>query len=213
MSEETAIANSNKAVLSSFIKFYTGFNLFLIIFTFFQWDLVEILTSFLLPFVILILWAILGILVLISAVSIPFDFRIYSWKSLLPIIINGSTLLILLYVPFTSIYLNLEFLIKKAGYEQVVKMIENNQLQSSNETGLVTLPSNYKYLSRGGGEIIVDNSDGVTSVLFYTYRGILDNASGYMYRSNDIPPTPYFMAEDWKQIERKEPNWFFCAAY
>jgi hypothetical protein len=120
MRKETTIANSNKAVLSSFIKFCTGFNLFLIIFTFFQWDLVEILTPFLLPFVLLGLWTILGILILISAISIAFDFRIYSWKSLAPIIVNGSTLLILLYVPFTSIRLDIEFAMNKKGYEEVI---------------------------------------------------------------------------------------------
>jgi hypothetical protein len=209
MTEQTAIANRNKAVLSTFIKFCTGFNLFLIIFTFFQWDLV---TPFLLPFIILILWAILGILVLISAISIPFDFRIYSWKSLWPIIINGSTLLILLYVPFTSIRLNIEFTMNKKGYEEVIRMIENGKLEP-NEYGQAYLPPEYRHLSKGGGEIMVDTSDGITSVFFYTFLGILDNFSGYMYRSNGAPPDQDFMGGDWAEITRKEPHWYFCASY
>jgi hypothetical protein len=212
MNEAKAITIDNEAFLSIFMKFNVGFDFFLIIFTFFQWDLIEILTPFLLPFVLLILWAILGILVLVSAISALFDFKKYSWKGFWPIIVNGSTLLILLYVPFTSIYLNLEFLIKKSGYEQVVKMVENNQLQSSNERGSVTLPSKYKYLSRGGGEIIVDKGDGVTSVFFYTYRGVLDNFSGHMYRSNDTPPPQDFMGGDWAETTRKRPYWYFCAS-
>ena len=211
MRKETTIANSNKAVLSAFIKLCIGFNLFLIVFTFFQWDFVEILTPFILPFVLLSLWAILGILILISVISIPFDFRIYSWKSLFPIIINGSTLLILLYVPFTSFRLDIEFVMNKKGYKEVIQMVQNGELQSG-DYGQAQLPAEYRNLSNGGGEIIVDTSDGSTSVFFYTYRGVLDNFSGYMYRSNDTPPSQDFMGGDWAETTRKEPYWFFCAS-
>jgi hypothetical protein len=90
-------------------------------------------------------------------------------------------------------------------------MVENGELQS-NDYGQVQLPPEYRYLSKGGGEIEVDTSDGVTSVLFYTYRGVLDNFSGNMYRSNDTPPPEDFMGGDWAETTRKEPHWYFCAS-
>jgi hypothetical protein len=211
MSKDTAIANSNKVVYSSFIKLCAAFDLFLISFTFFQWDLVEIFTPFLLPFLLLSLWAILGILTLISAISAPFDFRIYSWKSFLPIIINGSTLLILLYVPFTTIRLSIEFTMNRNGYEYIIQMVESGQLKP-NEYGRVELPPDYRYLSKGGGDIMVDTSDGITSIFFYTYRGVLDNFSGYMYRSNDTHPIRDFMGGDWAETTRKDRYWYFCAS-
>lgn len=91
-------------------------------------------------------------------------------------------------------------------------MIEEGKLQP-NEYGQAELPPEYRHLSQGGGEILVDTSDGVTSVFFYTFREILDNFSGYMYGSNDTPPIQDFMGGDWAETTRKEPYWYFCASF
>jgi hypothetical protein len=213
MANEPKVITQRPPTFSPFSRFCIGTGVVLVVVTFFQWDLVEILTPFFLPPLLFLLWAILAITSLVSIIYVFIHFKKNSWKAFLPFLINSVTVLTLVFTPFTSIYLDLEFAIKKRGYEQVIKMVENHELQPSNERGLVKLPTKYSYLSRGGGEIIIDKSSGITSIFFYTYRGILDNASGYMYRSNDMPPSQYLMAEDWQQVVQKEPYWFFCAAY
>jgi hypothetical protein len=90
-------------------------------------------------------------------------------------------------------------------------MVESGQLKP-NEYGRVELPPDYRYLSKGGGDIMVDTSDGITSIFFYTYRGVLDNFSGYMYRSNDTHPIRDFMGGDWAETTRKDRYWYFCAS-
>ncbi len=89
-------------------------------------------------------------------------------------------------------------------------MVEEGRIKP-NDIGLAKLPPEYRHISRGGA-IMVERDDGVTSVFFFTFRGVLDNFSGYMYRSNDTPPPQYLMGGDWVQIERKQPYWFFCAS-
>lgn len=174
-----------------------------------QWVLVEILTPFMMTPLQLLLWAVLGLLMLVSIIYFVARRRKNPRQARLPLLINAVVILILWFVPFTDIWLDLEFRMNKAAYQQVVRMVESGELPSATYT--MQLPSAYSSISRGG-DTIVDRSDGVTSIFFFTCRGVLDNFSGYMYRSNDTPPSEWLMLGDWVQIKRKQPYWFFCAS-
>lgn len=174
-----------------------------------EWILVEILTPFMMAPLQLLSWAVLGLLILVSMIYFAARCRKNLRRSSLPLLINTVVVLILWFVPFTDIWLNLEFNVNKNKYDQVVQMVERGDLHS---VAYVTqLPPAYRSISRGG-DVIIDRSDGVTSVFFFTFRGVLDNFSGYMYRSNDALPPENFMLGDWVQIKRKRPYWFFCAS-
>jgi hypothetical protein len=175
-----------------------------------QWVLVEFLTPFLMAPMMLFLWTGFAGLTLATMVYLVAQFKKNLMRAVLPLLINGVTFLILWRVPFTTIWLDLEFRLNYQAYDEIVKMVEDGRIQP-NDIGLARLPSGYRHISRGG-DIQVERNDGVTSVFFYTFRGVLDNFSGYMYRSNDTPPPQHFMAGDWVQIERKQPHWFFCAS-
>ncbi len=186
------------------------YGVIIIMFTAVQWIIIDFLGPFLVGPLLLCLWS--GFLILLpgSIIYFIFQFNKNIKKACLPLLINVFTILILVFVPFTAIWLNIEFRLNKNAYDEVIKMVENGELQP-NSIGLTRLPPEYRRISRGG-DIVVDKQDHVTSVFFYTYRGVLDNFSGYMYRSDNSFPPPDFMGGDWVQVERKQPKWFFCAS-
>jgi hypothetical protein len=210
--QEEIRTNTKKSSWAPFTIVSIGFGICLIAITFFQWDLIDYLSVFFLPLLILVFWVVLAIITMTSLIYIPFQLKIIRWKSILPLIANIITILILYVVPFTSLWLDFKFRVNKQGYEQAIKMYENGELNEPNKSGYIELPSEYKYLSKGGGDIIVDNSDGITSIFFYTFRGILGSSSGFIYRSNDSPPPQFLLRRDCYQLERIEPKWFFCAS-
>jgi hypothetical protein len=176
-----------------------------------KWILVEAFTPFLMGPFLWMLMSILALLVITSVIFFFFQIRNNIRFATIPLLINITTLLIIWFVPFTSIWLDIEFRLNLNGYNEVIQLVENGELQCQYVTGHVELPTKYRHLSRGG-DIIIDKSDGATSVFFYTYRGVLDNFSGYMYRSNDTPPTPGAGFGDWFQVTQQQPHWYFCAS-
>ncbi len=211
VNEEIKQDQKTTSTLEIFFWICIVFGLSMISFTFFQWDLIDYLSPFLVSPLLLLFWILLAILILSSLLYIFFKIKNISWRSFLPLIINGIVLSILYFAPFTSLWLDMEFKTNKSDYEQVIKMYESGELEQPTESGRIKLPSKYKHLSKGGGDIIVDNNDGVTSVFFYTYRGI-GNSSGFIYRSNNLPPPQFLLRRDCYQLEQISPNWFFCAS-
>jgi hypothetical protein len=197
--------------LPSLTKISICFGIALIGTTTFQWLLVDFFTPFCIGPVLFVMRAILVVLVVGSVVCllIGLDDPISNG---VPLVVNIGTLLIIQCVPFTAIWLDLEFRWNWKGYNKVIKLVEEGEIEAEDHY-LVTLPTEYRHLSKGGGQIMVNTRDDVTQVFFFTFRGVLDNFSGYMYRSDDNPPQPGDLGGDWKQVERKRPHWFFCASH
>jgi hypothetical protein len=53
----------------------------------------------------------------------------------------------------------------------------------------------------------------VTIFTFFTYRGILDNFSGFVYTPNDQTPSKNAFEGDFKKIEKMDKNWYFIGSY
>lgn len=175
-----------------------------------QWEFEESLTPFCMGPVLLLLHGVLLILVLTSAIHLLIQVG-RNWKlAVLPLAINLSVVAILWFVPFTSLWLAREFRMNWEGYNEVVALVEAGEIQPYSYD-LAPLPSEYCRLSRGC-EILIDRSDGVTRVFFYTFRGVLDNFSGYMYRSDDSPPEPSSFGGDWHEINQVRPHWYWMAS-
>lgn len=93
-------------------------------------------------------------------------------------------------------------------------MVENGTLKPnvSHDSTLIHLTKKYQHLSKGGGEIVLEKKPRGYSVLFFTYRGILDNFSGFVYVSNDQKPLKNDFDGDFKEIERLERNWYWVGS-
>jgi len=179
-----------------------------ILYMFFQWKIVDIITEFLMLPVILIVF---GFFVLITILAIIILFKNKNWK---PVVIQIVTIILVFIVPFNQIILDIDFKINKSKREQVVKMVENGELKPnvSYNSALIHLPTKYKHLSSGGGDIVIEKSNNGYDILFFTYRGIPDNFSGFVYTVNDQKPFTKAFNGDFKEIDKMDKNWFFVGS-
>ena len=133
-----------------------------------------------------------------------------------PIAINIATILVVLFFPFTRLWLDYDFWRYRADREAVVTAIHSGQIVCN--TRLYHLPETYPNLSSGGNDIVIRpyGEDGdAFYVFFYTFRGILDNYSGFLY----IPPKPGASIKDYEgpawdaffAVRPMAPNWYYVA--
>lgn len=180
-----------------------------ILYMFFQWKMVEVITEFLMLPVILLVF---GIFVLITILAVITLFKNKNWK---PIVIQIATIILVFIIPFNQIMSDFDFKINKSKREQVVKMVESGELKPnvSYNSELIHLPSKYKHLSSGGGDIVIEKSNNGYDILFFTYRGMMDNFSGFAYTVNDQKPFTKAFNGDFKEIDKMDKNWFFVGSH
>ena len=131
--------------------------------------------------------------------------------TLLPLAINIATLLIIAFVPFTAMSVNADFHIKLRVREDIVQQVKAGTLK--NNVGynnvLIHLPAGYPYVSSGGNDILAEGENGNLSVFFYTYRGILDNFAGIIFKEDNQPPTASdFGCDTLLDSSKLQDNWF-----
>lgn len=184
-------------------------SMLVILISFFQWHLTDVITEFLM----IPIWLLVFVLFIVVTVQSLFIlFKKKDWK---PFFIQFVTIVIWLFVPFTQIALDIDFKINKEEREEVVKSIEQGTLKPNvpNSPNTIRLPEGYEHLSKGGGEIFIDNNGDNNLVLFLTNRGILDGFSGFVYSPNDKKPRKTNFDGDIKEIEKIDTNWYFVVSY
>jgi energy-coupling factor transporter transmembrane protein EcfT len=178
-------------------------SIIVILYMFFVWNIIDIIT----PFLIGPVWlAVFGFFIWVTVYAIKDLIKNKNWK---PIPIQMITVLLVFFFPFTDVILDINFKIKKDEREEIIKMVETETLKSS--AGLTKLPDKYKNIS-DGGEIVIERNDNDNLILFFTYRGMLDNFSGYVYSPNDQKPVQNDFDGEIKQIEKIENNWYFVGS-
>ncbi|MBA3532047.1 MAG: hypothetical protein H0T73_09030 [Ardenticatenales bacterium] len=123
--------------------------------------------------------------------------------------------MIILGIPLHQWWNKFFFRLNNHTFQAVVVMVESGEIQPD-ENHIAQLPPPYEYLSRCGGEIMIDQSNGITRVFFYTYRDMFDDFAGYLYRSDFNPPQKNDFEErtnrlrSWSWFEQLRPYWYFC---
>jgi hypothetical protein len=135
------------------------------------------------------------------------------WDRYLPIGLNVLTVALLLTVPFESIYLGINFSSKLDRREEVVREVMSGAIKEdvAGSRDLAQLPSEYGDLSAGNGQIVIFRDSGTVDVLFFTYRGILDNYSGFLYREDPAKPLPTVTGGRPRRVVRYSDRWFWVA--
>jgi hypothetical protein len=183
----------------------------------FRWTLVDWLTVFLEPFLEMAVGIVfLGVL-LWSLVHFVRKRKTLGKRSGFPLLINASALLIVLFVPFTEMAINLDFYANYASRMNVVSDVLTGKMEKyvtkSGGTGdMIHLPEPYGSLSSGGGDIIVYKREGETLIVFYSFRGILRSFSGFVYATGNAPPQNNDFGESFVEIEKLRPNWYWVAS-
>ncbi|MGV3464931.1 MAG: hypothetical protein ACO1OT_06520 [Heyndrickxia sp.] len=183
--------------------------LLLIALSFFQWILIEYLTPFIMPFVWL---AAYGFFIVVIIFSIIILFKTKDWK---PFGIQIIFIILLLLIPFNRIVIDWDFKWNMAERKEVITKLRAGELKpnvSYNED-LIHLPKKYTHLSKGGGEILMEKDNEQNLVLFFTFRGVLDNFSGFVFSSSDKRPRPTQFGGDIKEIVKLQKHWYYISSY
>lgn len=183
----------------------------MLIFRWYYWDIINIISPLLIIFPLL------------AAVIFSVFFLAYALfyaakhctalKSMAyaPLVIISITIAMALFFPFTKMTLELDFLMNFKARNTVVTLIENGMLQPETEnTNLIKLPWYCKHLSKGGGEVKIVNYGEQKFYLFYTFRGFVDNYSGFIYLPDEQvvdAAKNYFI-----QVLKMYDGWYYCAS-
>lgn len=128
-----------------------------------------------------------------------------------PLLIISITIAMALFFPFTKMTLEMDFWTNLKARNTVVALIENVALQPEAENPhLIKLPWYCKHLSKGGGEVYIIEYGEQKLYLFYTFRGIIDNYSGFIYVPEGVSPSS--LSSYYFQVEKMSDEWYFCAA-
>ncbi|MEB2266673.1 hypothetical protein LAV77_17845 [Priestia megaterium] len=182
---------------------------FVILVSLFQWDLVDMITEFLMLPIWLFVYAFFIIMTIWTLIHL---FKKRKWQ---PFVIQLITILLWFLFPFNQVNLDLNFKIHQDKREEVATQIENGVIKPnvSDSPSLIQLPKKYTQLSKGGGDIVVETKGKAKSILFFTYRGMLDNFSGFVYNRNDNKPSKSDFNGDFKQIKKVHKNWYYVSSY
>jgi len=194
----------NRLLLLSLIS-----SLLVILVSLFQWDLIDIITEFLMLPIWLFVYAFFIIMTIWTLIHL---LKNRKWQ---PFVIQLITILLWLFFPFNQINLDLNFRSHQDKREEVATKIENGVIKPNvpNSPSLIQLPKEYTQLSKGGGDIVVETKGKAKSILFFTYRGMIDNFSGFVYNPNDNKPSKSDFNGDFKQIKKVHKNWYYVSSY
>jgi hypothetical protein len=136
---------------------------------------------------------------------------------LLPVLLCIITGTAAIFVPFTALTTNLDFRVHYAARTVVVGDVlagkYDNHIESSGTRGdFIALPANLSYLSSGGGEVIRFHHQDRTMILFFSFRGILDSFSGFVFSTDNAPPTNGDFGGQFVEVIPLRKNWFWVAS-
>ncbi len=171
----------------------------------FKWFLVDFLTPFINIFIIvyLILMLILILIVLIILINN---------KQWITIMIATIICLLMIILPIDSYAESARFHILQSKMEQTALNTirgDYGKLSDDNNVDVLSLPDSLHNLSRGGGDVLVFHNADKSAVFFFTYRGLIDNFSGYVYLTDLNAKYLLKNYSDWIQIIQIDQHWFF----
>jgi hypothetical protein len=136
-------------------------------------------------------------------------------KFALPFLICASTLAVLVYAPLHRIALQQNFDWHRKSREAIVARIEAGELKPnvSYNKSLIALGDREPNVSTGGNEIVVDETEEGTYVLFLTSRGLKHYFTGFLRVPPGSDPGKFFEFEDKppSQLVRYDKDWYFVA--
>ena len=133
----------------------------------------------------------------------------------LPFLIYALTLAVLTYAPLHQIALQQNFDWHRKSREAIVARIEAGELKPnvSYNKSLIALGDREPNVSTGGNEIVVDETEEGTYVLFLTSRGLKHYFTGFLRVPPGSDPGKFFEFEDKppSQLVRYDKDWYFVA--
>ncbi len=116
--------------------------------------------------------------------------------------------------PCANTMLDLDFNTNLIDREKIISMVQSGELKPnvSYNQNLIQLPDEYKHLSKGGGDIMIEREGDTLKIFFFTFRGILDNFSGFAYIADNSVLSQTDFNGDFDEIIKKREHWFWGAS-
>jgi hypothetical protein len=136
-------------------------------------------------------------------------------KFALPFLIYALTLAVLVYAPLQQIALQQNFYWHRQNRERIVARVEAGELRPnvSHNRNLIALGDGEPKVSAGGNDIVVDETDAGSYVLFLASRGLKHSFTGFLHVPSGGDPKKFFEFEDKppSQLVRYDKDWYFVA--
>jgi len=140
--------------------------------------------------------------------------RRYGMKFSLPFLICAVTLALLLFAPLQQVYLQRDFYWHRTAREKIVARVEAGELKPNvdDNENLIALGNSEPHVS-AGNDIVVDQTDEGTYVLFLTSRGLKHYFSGFLHVPPGGDPRKFFEFDDKPptQLVPYGKDWYFVA--
>jgi hypothetical protein len=180
----------------------------------FEWSIVDRITPFLyLPLAGVVWWVVIG--VGLASLTCLTKIRAIGIRSFVPTAVVALSVLIVVLVPFTDLWLKLDYSLYKKERNEIVQKILRGDLTSnvSYNAKLIALGDTYPLVSMGGNEVVVEEHNGNMYILFYTFRGVLDSYSGFLYISGGGSPSLFsdLNEQATTQIISLEEDWYYAS--
>ena len=136
-------------------------------------------------------------------------------KFAIPFLICAATLALLVYAPLQKVALQRNFHWHRADRERIVARVEAGELTPnvSYNKNLIALGDKEPNVSAGGNDVVVDQADKGSYVLFLTSRGLKHYFTGFLRVPPGADPKDFFEFDDKppSQLVRYDKDWYFVA--
>ena len=136
-------------------------------------------------------------------------------KFALPLLVYALTLAILTYAPLHQVALQQNFRWHRENRERIVARVEAGELKPnvSGHQNLISLGDREPNVSAAGNDIVVEEADEGTYVLFLTSRGLKRHFTGFLRVPPGGDPKNFFEFDDKppSQLVRYDEGWYFVA--
>jgi hypothetical protein len=132
-----------------------------------------------------------------------------------PLLVYALTLTALIYAPLQEIALQRNFAWHRTSRERIVARVEAGELKPNvgYNKNLIALGDDEANVSAGGNDIVVDQAENGTYVLFLTSRGLKHTFSGFLHVPDGAKPEDFFEFDDKppSRLVRYDKDWYFVA--
>ncbi len=141
--------------------------------------------------------------------------RSHGVKFAVPFLVYALTLVALEYAPLQQIALQRNFAWHRASRERIVARVEAGELKPNvtYKENLIALGEREANVSAGGNDIVVDQAEKGSYVLFLTSRGLKHTFSGFLHVPAGAKPEDFFEFDDKppSRLVRYDNDWYFVA--
>jgi hypothetical protein len=183
--------------------------------SFLRWQLVSVLTVFIEPILEIAVFGAFGAALVWAIVHALLPFRGQRANRFSPLLLGACVCLLFVSFPFTAVYLKINFMVllheRTLVAERLVRSVQSSAPMDHGRGDMVHLDGLDSQLS-DGGDIMYWHNQGRQMVFFFTFRGILDHFSGFVYSANDRPPEREDFGGEWIEVTRIRKNWYWAAS-